>query len=98
MISPISSNMRASSSVSAGQAGADSALKSAAQKFEAVFLRELIGSMRKAKLADDVLGSNATDSFRELGDAKTADSMAALGQFGISNLIERQFARSGAKP
>lgn len=98
MISPVSSSTFSSSSVSAAKAGTDAALKTAAQKFEAVFLRELIGSMRKAKLADDVLGSSATDSFRELGDAKTADSMAALGQFGIANMIERQFARSGAKP
>jgi peptidoglycan hydrolase FlgJ len=67
-------------------------LRSAAQKFEAVFLRELIGSMRKAKLADDVFGSSATNSFRELADARTADTMAALGQFGIASLIERQFA------
>ena len=34
---------------------ADPALKKAAQAFEAVFLREMIGSMRKAKLAYDDL-------------------------------------------
>lgn len=73
----------------------DPALRKATQAFEAVFLRELIGSMRKAKLADDMLGSSATDNFRELADAKTADSMAALGQFGIANMLERQFAKQG---
>lgn len=70
-------------------------LKAAAQKFEAVFLRELIGSMRKAKLAEDVFGSSATDSFREMADARTADSMAGLGQFGIANMLEKQFSHEG---
>ena len=32
----------------------DPALKRAAQGFEAVFLREIIGAMRKGKLADDI--------------------------------------------
>jgi peptidoglycan hydrolase FlgJ len=72
-------------------------LRAAAQKFEAVFLRELIGSMRKAKLADEMFGSSATDSFRELADARTADAIANLGQFGIAKLIEKQFASLGSQ-
>jgi peptidoglycan hydrolase FlgJ len=66
-------------------------LRAAAQKFEAVFLRQLIGSMRKAQLADDMFGSAATDSFRELADARTADAMAEVGQFGIAKMLEKQF-------
>ena len=74
----------------------DPALRKAAQAFEAVFLREMIGSMRKAKLADDDLfGSSATDNFRELADANTAESMSGLGQFGISALVEAQMAKLG---
>jgi peptidoglycan hydrolase FlgJ len=67
----------------------DPALRKAAQGFEAVFLREMIGSMRKAKLADDMFGSSATDSFREIADARTAETMASLGQFGIAAMVER---------
>ena len=67
-------------------------LKATAQQFEAVFLREMIGSMRKAKLADDPFASAATDQFRELADARTADQMAMMGQFGIAKLIEAQLA------
>lgn len=73
----------------------DPALRKVAEQFEAVFLRQMIGSMRQAKLADDLFGSSATESFRELADARTADSMAALRQFGIADLIERQLARQG---
>ncbi len=70
----------------------DPALRKAAQGFEAVFLREMIGSMRKAKLADGMLSSEASESFREMADARTADSMAALGQFGIAAMVERALA------
>lgn len=70
-------------------------LKAAAQRFEAVFLREMIGSMRKGKLADEIFGSSATDNFREMADANTADAMARKGAFGIAELVERQLR--GAK-
>lgn len=74
----------------------DPALRKAAQAFEAVFLREMIGSMRKAKLAeDDLFGSSATDNFRELADANTADTISGLDQFGISALVEAQMAKFG---
>lgn len=77
----------------------DPMLRKAAEGFEAVFLREMIGSMRKAKLAeDDLFGSSATDNFRELADANLADSMSGLGLFGISALVEAQIAKLGVKP
>ena len=68
----------------------DPALRKAAQGFEAVFLREIIGSMRKGKLADEMFGSSATDNFREIADARTAESIAKLGQFGIADMVEKQ--------
>ncbi|HWJ38441.1 MAG TPA: rod-binding protein [Sphingomicrobium sp.] len=82
-------------STRASAAKADPALKKVAQQFEAIFLRQMIGSMRQAKLTDDPLDSSATDNFRELADAKTADSIAALGRFGIAQMIERQLGKPG---
>lgn len=73
----------------------DPALEKVAKQFEAIFLRQMIGSMRQAKLTDDPLDSSATDNFRELADAKTADSIAALGRFGIAQMIERQLGKPG---
>lgn len=66
-------------------------LKKAAQAFEAVFLRQMISSMRSASLGDDLFGSSATDQFRDMADARTADSMAASGGFGIADLLLSQF-------
>ena len=66
-------------------------LKVAAQAFEAVFLRQMIGSMRQASLGDELFGSNATEQFRDMSDAKLADSMAEKGSFGIAEMLLGQF-------
>jgi flagellar protein FlgJ len=68
-------------------------LRQAAQAFEAVFIRQLIGSMRNARLADDMFGSQATEQFRDMGDSRLADSMAQQGTFGIADLLTAQFER-----
>ncbi|WP_324751397.1 rod-binding protein [Sphingomonas sp. LY54] len=71
-------------------------LVKAAQAFEAVFMRQMIGSMRQAKLSEDALGSSATEQFQEMQDAKLADQMAAKGGgFGIAELLLRQFDKRG---
>ncbi|MEK6638112.1 MAG: rod-binding protein [Pseudomonadota bacterium] len=90
MIAPIASTASTASTTP------DPALKKAAQGFEAVFLRQIIGAMRKGKLADDIFGSSATDSFREMADARTADEMSKLGHFGIAALVERQLTKTAA--
>ena len=69
----------------------DQKLREAAQAFEAVFLRQMIGSMRQASLGDELFGSNATEQFRDMSDAKLADSMAEKGSFGIAEMLLGQF-------
>ena len=89
MTTPISSVSSSPTPAAAG--GGDGGLRKAAEAFEAVILRQLMSSMRQAKLADDIFGSSATDNFREMADARTADSLAAMRQFGIADMVERQF-------
>lgn len=86
--------MTSVTSVSGGtpHSSVDPSLKKVAEQFEAIFLRQMLGSMRQAKLADDPLDSSATDNFRELADARTADSIASGGHFGLAEMIERQLA------
>jgi peptidoglycan hydrolase FlgJ len=71
----------------------DPELRKAAEAFEAVILRQMMASMRKAKLSDEMFGSSATDNFREMADAKLADNMAIMRQFGIADLVEKQLAQ-----
>jgi flagellar protein FlgJ len=80
-------SVSASSAVPSKQ---DLELRKVAEAFEAVMLRQMMASMRKAKLAEDLMGSSATDNFREMADARVADSIATLRQFGIAELVEKQ--------
>jgi peptidoglycan hydrolase FlgJ len=70
-------------------------LKSAAQAFEAVFLRQMIGSMRQAGLSDGAFDSSATDQFRDMADSNTADAMSKKGVLGVAQMLEKQL---GALP
>lgn len=73
----------------------DPALRKAAQGFEALFLRQVIGSMRQAKLGDDLFGSSATNTYREMSDKQLADSLAQKGSIGIAALVEAQLSQKG---
>ena len=97
MTTPLSSiGAPAASAAPAGAGSGDGGLRKAAESFEAVILRQLLSSMRQAKLGDDIFGSSATDTFRDLADAKPADSIASMRQFGIADMVEAQFrARVG---
>lgn len=69
-------------------------MQQAAQAFESVFLRQMIGSMRQAKLGEDLFSSRATDEFRDMSDAKVAENMSANGGVGIARLLMQQFDRA----
>lgn len=87
---------QAASAAPSAQADAQrTQLRAAAEAFEAVFLRQMIGSMRQARLAEDPFGSAASEQFRDMADARLADSMAQQGSFGIAELLLAQFDRSG---
>ena len=60
-----------------------------ARQFEAIFLRQMIAAMRNPSLGEALFGSDAANQFRDMSDARLADSMA--GQFGIARLLEKQF-------
>ena len=66
-------------------------LKQAAKAFEAIFVRQMISSMRSASLGEDLLGSNASEQFRDMSDARVADNMAESGGLGIATMLLKQF-------
>jgi peptidoglycan hydrolase FlgJ len=88
-------NLVSVSSATGPSSKADPALRKAAEAFEAIILRQMLASMRAAKLSSDLLGSGTTDNFREMADARLADSMSSLRAFGIADLVERQLAPLG---
>lgn len=67
-------------------------LKAAAKQFEAIFTRQMLKSMRDARLSeDDLFGSDATDTFREMQHSRLAEQLADKGAFGVAELLVRQF-------
>lgn len=76
----------------------DPALRQVAQQFEAIFLRQMIGSMRSSGLSEGLFDSSATEQFRDMADARTADDMARTGSFGIADLLMKQFAGKTGRP
>jgi len=93
--SPIASTGAAGSSTTAAP-DQQKKLKSAAEAFEAVLLRQMLGSMRSASLSEGIFDSSATDQFRDMADAKTADSMAHKGVFGIAEMLLKQYGATVA--
>ncbi|MET0362757.1 MAG: rod-binding protein [Sphingobium sp.] len=67
-----------------------------AKAFEAVFVRQLIGSMRSAGFGDDLTGSSATEQFQEMSDAKTADNLSEKGTLGIAEMLLSRLTPKGA--
>lgn len=74
-----------------GLAGQDgkAALKETARQFEALFMRELLKSMREATMKSGLMDNEATDLGTQLLDEQWALKMTGLPG-GLSEMIERQ--------
>jgi peptidoglycan hydrolase FlgJ len=73
-------------------------LAAAARQFEAIFVRQMLSSARKADFGEPLLGGQAMDTFRQLQDERFADLAADRGAFGIAKMLERQLAPTSPLP
>ena len=56
-----------------------------------MLLRQMIGAMRAGSVGDALTGSDAQIQFRDMLDARLADTMAAQGDgIGLADQIARQ--------
>lgn len=60
-------------------------LEKTAQQFEAIFLRQMIGAMRSASLAEGISDSSATEQFQSMADSRTADAWRAATAWASRN-------------
>ena len=67
-----------------------SSLREVAEQFEAIFLNEFIKQARKAKLAEDILGSDAQDTYQEMMDRELSTQLAGRVRLGIAEALVRQ--------
>ncbi|MBO9575143.1 MAG: rod-binding protein [Sphingobium sp.] len=63
------------------------ALEKAAKGFEAIFVRQLVGSMRTASQGESIDGSSAVDQFQEMSDAHMAENLASNDGLGIAQML-----------
>jgi flagellar protein FlgJ len=90
------SNNLAGAALSAATSGLDATkakLSGAAKEFEAIFVRQMLSSARQAGFGDELFGSSAVDTFRDMQDSKLADVMADTGTLGLAKQIEAHMAR-----
>lgn len=94
--SPASLKLTGSVSTDTSRLGTRSNLDAAGEKFEAIFTKMMLSSMRKAKLADSLFESQALDQFRDMQDQKLAENMAAHAPMGIGKAMTEFLARAAA--
>ena len=88
---PISNATAATTAAPATASPEQAKFRKAAQAFEAVFVRQLIGSMRSASEGDGIFDSEATKQFQDMSDAKTAEAMASKGALHIADMLVKQY-------
>ena len=66
-------------------------LQAAAEQFEALFIHQLLKQARSAKLADDILGSEAGDTYAEMLDQERAKQLSSQMNLGIAEALVQQF-------
>ena len=73
--------------------GKKEALQEAAQQFEAIFMKMLLSSMRKAQEvleSDSPFNSQSTKFYRDMHDQQMAVELSSNGSLGLTDLIVRQ--------
>ena len=73
------------------------AIKEAAKQFEALFMRELIKSMRDATMKSGMLESSTENMSTDMLDAQLSVSMSGLPG-GLSDIIAQQLSRQTVRP
>lgn len=64
-------------------------VQSMAADFEAIFVRQMLSTMRTSSLGEGLFEGQGMEQFRDMQDAKVAESMAQKGVFGIAQLLTR---------
>ena len=66
-------------------------LKQVAERFEALFIQQILKQARSAKLADDLLGGEAVDTYTGMLDQERAEKLASNVNLGIAEALVVQF-------
>lgn len=73
-------------------AGGKPTLEQAGKAFEALFVQQMMKSMRDAKLGDGLFDSKAEETFSSMLDRAYADEASKTMRLGIAEAITRQLS------
>ena len=73
-----------------GHSRGEDELQKAATQFETIFLKMFLDQARESKLSDDILGSSASDNFREMFDNEISKVGGEHFDLGLTDVIVRQ--------
>ena len=66
-------------------------LKNVAEKFEAIFVHQMLKQARQSRLAEGVFSSEAQDTFNNMLDVEYSQILSKKNNFGIAEALIKQF-------
>jgi len=83
---------------SKAQQHSDKALQETATQFEAMFIQEMLKSMRATVEKSDLLGSDVEDQFTQMYDRELSMALAKRNTMGVADMIVKAVKRHNAPP
>jgi len=74
-------------------ANSDEALKAVAEQFEALFIQQMLKTMRDAKLAEGLFDNDQSELYIDLYDKQLAITLSKANGLGLSDMIVEQLNR-----
>ncbi len=69
-------------------------LEAMAADFEAIFVRQMLSTMRTSSLGEGLFDGQGLEEFRDMQDSMIAEDMADQGVFGIAELLSRHVEKN----
>ena len=82
---------------SAANTGEKAKIEAMAADFEAIFVRQMLSTMRTASLGEGLFDGKGTEEFRDMQDSQLAKNMAKQGVFGVAQLLTRHLDKTGGE-
>jgi flagellar protein FlgJ len=76
------------------QQNSDKATRETATQFEAMFIQEMLKSMRATVEKNDLMGSDAEEQFTQMYDRELAQALAKRNTLGIADMIVKAVDRN----
>ncbi len=80
------------------QQKSDKATRETATQFEAMFIQEMLKSMRATVEKNDLMGSDTEEQFTQMYDRELAQSLARRNTLGVADMIVKAVERNNVPP